>query len=238
MGALFEELDYRVTPMGPISLRRRRVLSLGVDVIEVMLGDEHLMSSLFTEGEIALARLGLEAVEGDELSVVVGGLGLGYTAAAALEDARVRELLVIDAMAAVIDWHRQGLAPLGQGLLADGRCRLVEGDFFALAAAGRLDETAPGRLFDAVLLDIDHSPRALLSAAHGGFYAADGLRPLAAQLRPGGVFAMWSDEGPDPEFQTALGAVSAAQEARVVEFENPLTGGASSCTIYVARTAF
>lgn len=237
MGALFEELDYRVTPMGAISLRRRKVLSLGVEVFEVMLGDEHLMSSLFTEGEIALARLGLAAASGEALKVVVGGLGLGYTARAALEDPRVSEVLVIDAMAAVIDWHRQGLVPMGAALADDPRCRLVEGDFFALAAQGRLDTEAPGRRFDAVLLDIDHSPRALLSAAHGGFYAAEGLTPLAAQLVPGGVFALWSDEAPDADFQRTLAAVFAAQEAQVVAFDNPLTGGTSTCTIYVARTA-
>ena len=75
----FEELDYRNTPIGVVSLRRRRHVSLDIDVYEVKLGDEFLMSSLFTEGEIALARLGLAGLTGP-LDVVVGGLGLGYTA--------------------------------------------------------------------------------------------------------------------------------------------------------------
>jgi len=237
MGAMFEELDYRVTPMGAISLRRRRVLSLGVDVFEVMLGDEHLMSTLFTEGEIALATLGLEATSGDGLNVVVGGLGLGYTARAALDDARVSEVLVIDYMEAVIDWHRRGLVPLGAGLAADPRCRLVQGDFFAMAQETGFDPEAPGRQFDAVLLDIDHSPRALLNAAHGGFYAADGLGRMARQIRRGGVFALWSDEAPDAAFERALAQVFAHHASTVVRFPNPLTGEESSCTIYVARTA-
>ena len=233
MGLLFEELDYRVTPMGAISLRRRRVLSLGRDVFEVMLGDEHLMSSLFTEGEIALTTLGLAAAEGEALNVVVGGLGLGYTAAAALDDPRVASVTVIDAMAAVIDWHQRGLVPMGDRLANDPRCSLVEGDFFALAAAG-FDPEQPGRRFHAVLLDIDHSPRALLNAAHGRFYSPEGLAPLAAQLKPGGVFAMWSDEGPDDAFIAALTAVFDAPRSQVVSFDNPLTGEASTCTIYVA----
>ena len=237
MGAMFEELDYRVTPMGPISLRRRRVLSLGMDVFEVMLGDEHLMSTLFTEGEVALATLGLAATPGEGLAVVVGGLGLGYTARAALDDPRVSEVLVIDYMEAVIDWHRQGLVPLGHGLATDPRCRLVQGDFFAMAQETGFDPDAPGRLFDAVLLDIDHSPRALLNAAHGGFYAAAGLAAMARQIRPGGVFALWSDEAPDPVFEDALAQVFARREATVVSFPNPITGGESSCTIYVARVA-
>lgn len=234
MSLLFEELDYRVTPMGAISLRRRRVLSLDRDVFEVMLGDEHLMSSLFTEGEIALTTLGLAAARGEALDVVVGGLGLGYTAAAALDDPRVAAVTVIDAMAAVIDWHERGLLPMGDRLVRDQRCALVEGDFFALAEAG-FDPERPDRLFDAVLLDIDHSPRALLNAAHGRFYSPDGLVPLAQQLKPGGIFAMWSDEGPDEAFMAALAAVFDAPDAQVVSFDNPLTAEMSTCTIYVAR---
>ena len=56
------------------------------------------MSSLFTEAEIQLAKLGLDGLEGDELDVVVGGLGLGYTALAALENPRVRSLIVVEVM--------------------------------------------------------------------------------------------------------------------------------------------
>src|SRR4030088_3459450 len=85
MSKLFEELDYRPTPIGALSLRRRRELTLGVDVFEIKLGDEFLMSSLFTASEVALARLGLANLSGEGLDVVVGGLGLGYTAKAVLE---------------------------------------------------------------------------------------------------------------------------------------------------------
>jgi hypothetical protein len=74
MSLHFEELDYRSTPIGALSLRRRRELSLGVDVFEIKLGDEYLMSSLFTASEIALARLGLAELSGADLDVVVGGL--------------------------------------------------------------------------------------------------------------------------------------------------------------------
>src|SRR5688572_28971994 len=98
----FVELAAEDTPMGEISLRRRRDLTLDLDVFEVKLGEEFLMSSLFTVAERALAELGLAMVEGDGLDVVVGGLGLGYTAAAALADDRVRTLVVVDALAEVI----------------------------------------------------------------------------------------------------------------------------------------
>src|SRR5690606_3580366 len=106
VGAMFEQLDHQSTPIGEISLRRRRDPSLDADVHEAKLDDEFLMSSLFTVAEIALADLGLAAVDGEALDVAVGGLGLGYTAQAALADPRVRSLHVIEALAPVIGWHR------------------------------------------------------------------------------------------------------------------------------------
>src|ERR1700754_4128218 len=155
MSLYFEELDFRPTPMGALSLRRRRQLSTGIDVYEIKLGDEFLMSSLFTVAEIALARLGLAALQRADLDVIVGGLGLGYTAQAVLEDPRVRSLIVVDALGEVIEWHQQGLLPLGRELTGDPRCRLVHADFFALSESSEgFDAGAPGRRFDAVLVDI------------------------------------------------------------------------------------
>ena len=71
----FEELDYCNTPMGEITLRRRIEPRLRVEVYEVKLGDEFLMSSLFTDGEVALARLALAACKAGPLDIAVGGLG-------------------------------------------------------------------------------------------------------------------------------------------------------------------
>jgi len=95
------------------------------------------MSSLFTEAEIQLAKLGLGGLEGSELDIVVGGLGLGYTALAALENPSVRSLIVVEVMQPVIDWHRQGLVPLGKELTSDSRCKLVHADFFEVAFRSR-----------------------------------------------------------------------------------------------------
>ena len=119
MSARFEELDWRETPMGAISLRRRREPLSEVDVYEVKLDDDYLMSSLFTVAEVEVARLALAWVDGSELSVAVGGLGLGYTAQTVLDDPRVSDLVVIDAIAEVIEWHERGLIPLGAELTAD-----------------------------------------------------------------------------------------------------------------------
>jgi spermidine synthase len=236
MSARFEEIDWRPTPMGDISLRRRRDPASGEDVYEVKLGDEFLMSSLFTAGEIALTRLGLAELAGDaELDVAVGGLGLGYTARAALDDPRVRSLIVVDALGEVIDWHERGLVPLGAGLASDARCRFVQGDFFAMVGEGSgLDPEAPGRRFDAILLDVDHSPRHVLHPRHAALYRPEGLRALAERLRPGGVFALWSNDPPDEEFTSVLAEVFPQPEAQVVGFDNPLQGGTATNTVYLA----
>jgi spermidine synthase len=238
MSALFEELDYRATPIGALSLRRRRELRLGVDVFEIKLGEEFLMSSLFTESEIALARLGLAELSGRNLDVVVGGLGLGYTARAVLEHAQVRSLLVVEALAAVIDWHRKGLVPLGAGLTGDGRCRLVQGDFFALTGADAgFDPDAPARRFDAVLVDIDHAPDLPLDPRNASFYQPEGLRRLAAKLRPGGVFGLWSNARPDDAFTARLRDCFGEARAEPVTFHNPLQDRPFTQTVYLARTA-
>ncbi len=240
MSLLFEELDYRDTPIGGLSLRRRRELSLGVDVFEIKLGDEFLMSSLFTASEIALARFGLAGLAGQKsnkaLDVVVGGLGLGYTAQAVLEHATVASLIVVEALAPVIDWHARGLVPLGPALTGDARCRFVLGDFFALAASeAGFDPDAPGRLFDAVLVDIDHSPDALLDAGNAAFYGEAGLARLATHLKPAGVFGLWSNEHADDAFTARLARVFANARAEAVTFHNPLQDRPFTQTVYLAN---
>jgi spermidine synthase len=236
VSARFEEIDRRDTPFGVISVRRRLEPTLKIDVYEVKLGDEFLMSSLFTVAEIALADLGLAACTGDALDVVVGGLGLGYTARAALGDARVRELYVVEALDAVIEWHEQHLLPLAEPMTSDPRCHFVHGDFFALVAGdGSFAPGAPEKLH-AVLLDVDHSPRHVLSETHAPFYEAAGLARLADRLHPGGVFGLWADGAPDAEFVDTLEQVFATATAHVVTFPNFYTGGESSSTVYVATT--
>lgn len=238
MSRNFEELDHRQTPLGELTLRRRRVLALdGLEIFEVKLGDAFLMSSLFHTVEVALAEIGLASCAAPELDVIVGGLGLGYTAVAALKNPAVRSLLVVEALHPVIEWHERALVPLGPQLSGDARCRFVHGDFFKVAAAPEcgFDPTAPGRRWHAVLLDIDHSPRNLLNASHAAFYEAAGLRRLADQLHPGGVFALWSDDAPDADFLTRLRAVFADVDAQVVSFLNPLLERDCASTVYVAR---
>lgn len=235
----FEELDFQKTSLGDISLRRRAEPRLAGKILyEVKLGEEFLMSSLFTEAEIQLAKLGLAALEGGAFDVVVGGLGLGYTAAAVLENASIASLAVIEVMAPVIDWHRRGLVPLGKGLVSDPRCTLVHADFFALASstASGFDAAMPARRVHAILLDIDHSPSHWLNPENRSFYTESSLRHLARKLHPGGVFALWSDDPPDAAFCDLLDSTFESTETHVVTFPNPYTGGESSNTVYLSRT--
>ncbi|MFN4023419.1 MAG: spermidine synthase [Hyphomonas sp.] len=237
MSRLIEELDYQITPIGALSLRRRYDFGLKMDVFEIKLGDDFLMSSAFTASEVALARLALALLPDGDLDIVVGGLGLGYTAHTVLEHKSVRSLIVVDMLSAVIDWHRSGLLPLGRALPEDPRCTLIEGDFFAMAAAQGFDPAAPGRTFDAILADIDHSPEALLDERSAAFYRPEGLRRLSAHLKPGGVFGLWSNDAPDPDFTERLAAVFGAAQAEPVRFDNPADGRAFTQTVYLARTA-
>jgi spermidine synthase len=236
VGKFFAELDCQETPIGQVTLRWKRVAMLNdLEVYEVKLDEAFLMSSMFHAVEDALADLGLAELDPGEWDVVVGGLGLGYTAVAALAHASVRSLVVVDLLDAVIGWHRSGLVPLGAKLTGDSRCRLKQGDFFGLATApGGFDD---GRRFHAVLLDVDHSPRDLLHPQNAAFYSVAGLQGVAAQLHDGGVFAMWSNDPPDGEFLELLTDVFLSARAEVVRFPNPLLGEESASTVYVARKA-
>jgi len=229
---MFEELDYQETPLGSISLRRRAEPKLDNRIVyEVLMNGEYLMSSLFYEAEIQLSYLGLAALQGESLNVVVGGLGLGYTAAAALEDDRVQRLRVIDVMAPVINWHKKGMVPMAKALTYDARCELVHDDFFAWALDNSRDITS----LDAVLLDIDHSPEHWLSPSNEGFYSKQGLEAIKAKLKPGGVFGLWSDDEPDERFIALLESVFTGVEGTIVRFDNPYQDTEATNGVYIAK---
>jgi len=240
MTKTFEELDFAATGLGELVLRRRKVPMLDDEVVyEIILNGEFLMSSLFHAVEDALADLGIAAAGPEPLDVVVGGLGLGYTAAAALRHNNVRSLLIVDFLPPVIRWHQAGLVPLGTGISSDSRTRFVAADFFERAAdpVNGFDGASPGRKFHAILLDIDHTPQHWLNPRHAAFYTIEGLQKLRQHLVPGGVFAMWSDEPPDAEFCARLEEVFLRVKAHTVSFPNPIRGGESSGTVYVAISA-
>ncbi|MDX2499357.1 MAG: spermidine synthase [Deltaproteobacteria bacterium] len=232
----FEELDYQQTPLGELVLRRRQALALGGrEVFEVKLNDEYLMSSMFHEAEVALADLGLAALTGEGWDVAVGGLGLGYTAAAALKYDQVARMIVVEALAPVIEWHQREIVPNGGLLSEDARCRYYHEDFFALARGDGFDPDEAGHSFDAILLDIDHTPDALLNPGHADLYSEAGMRRLRKFLKPGGVFGLWSNDVPEDHFLAILSRVFDQVDGHVVEFDNPIQGNTASNGVYVAK---
>ena len=145
-------LAYELTPLGILCLRRRKLPSdPGTTVTEVTLDGEFLMSSRNTASERALAESALEMHPGLELKTLVGGLGLGYTASAALASPRVGSLETVELLPQVIAWLDQRLWPLADELKADTRFQAVQGDIFKLLAG------PPKRRFDLILIE-DHAP--------------------------------------------------------------------------------
>ena len=116
----FEILASEETSLGMLCLRQRELLAEpGTMVTEITLEHEFLMSSYSIASERALAGFALEMHTGRDLRVLVGGLGLGYTAHAALESDRVEKVEVVEFLPPVIEWLDRGLVPLSAELKAN-----------------------------------------------------------------------------------------------------------------------
>lgn len=216
MAANLEILAYEETPLGILCLRRRRMLGdSGTVVTEITLDNEFLMSSLNTVSERALAERAIHMHTGTDLKVLVGGLGLGYTAYEALQSARVGSVEVVEFLPQVISWLENGLVPLAEGLRGDDRLLVKRGDIFQRLAA------QPGELFDLILIDVDHSPKERLDPDNARFYTSAGLHTARAHLAPDGILAVWSYAG-DVSFQAALSDIFEEVTIEHVTFENPL----------------
>lgn len=237
MAGSYEELDFRKTALGELVLRRRHVPGLTDEPIyEIMLGNDLLMSSLLNESEIALSNLGIGAIGDGIFDVLVGGLGLGYTAWAALGFERVRSVTVIELLPEVIEWHRRGMVPLGAELSSNERCRLLQGDFFVLASDPSVrDLLHPERGYGAILVDIDHAPDSWLDASSQSFYREGPIARMTGMLQPGGVFALWAAGKADTKFETLLTPIFESVEVHEIEVFNPMIDDDMTDTIYVAR---
>lgn len=230
MKTFYEELDFCRTELGELMLRRRIPVSMpGTWIWEVKLDDRFLMSSLVHDSEDELARLALQRLEGRDWRVLVGGLGLGYTAAAVMAWEQVEAIDVVEYLPQVIDWHTRDLVPTAAAIAADERCRIVQGDCFRWIREGS------GGTYDAVLIDVDDSPEHLLSPSHGSFYTTAGLTDTRSSLRAGGVFALWTAGEVLPDFLERMRGVFGEVVAEAVEFYNPLHSLEDINTIYVAQ---
>jgi spermidine synthase len=231
MSESIRELDYQRTELGELVLRRRKSLAVPDAVVyEVKLNDEFLMSSLVNESEKALARLALDAAGDHACDVLLGGLGLGYTAVEALTYKKVRRLTIVEYLQPVIGWHRRGLVPAA-ALLEDPRCHMMQGDFFD-CVSGAPD--TPLR-YEIILVDIDHSPESLLHPRHATFYTRQGLERLTEHLKPPGIFALWSAGEPSNAFMEAMLSVFSRVDSQEIAFFNPHFGIQESNWIIMGR---
>jgi spermidine synthase len=221
-------IAYEKSPLGMICLRRRELLSVpGTIVTEITLDHELLMSSFHTASERALSSLVLERHTGDGLRVLIGGLGLGYTAHEVLRSDRVASVEVVELLPQVIDWVRDGLVPLSDELNNDARFQVVEADVYAMLAA------PPERHFDLILIDVDHSPDERLGESNAGFYTEAGLQQARKHLAPGGVLGVWSYAESSP-FVASLRAVFDRIDVELVTFDNRLTEETETNWLFLA----
>ncbi len=227
-----EFLAHQDTAIGTLILRRRAFLSKPGTVTEITLDHEFLMSSYITVSERALSRIALELHTGRQLQVLVGGLGLGYTAWEVLQSSRVARAEVVEFVPAVIAWMKEGLVPLSSRLAAEPQVEIVEGDVFQRLA---LPPDPAGQPFDLILIDVDHSPAEHLDDARNeGFYTAEGLRAARRYLAPGGVLGVWSGAESSP-FAEALREVFREVRIEPVTFVNDLIDEETTDWLYFAR---
>ena len=225
----FEVLAAEETSIGLICLRRRGIPSEpGALVTEITLDHQFLMSSENTESERALAARAIELHGASGLGVLIGGLGLGYTAHAALGSERVARVEVVELLPPVIDWLERGLVPLADPLSADPRFSVREGDVYAELAR------PPAQLRDLILIDVDHSPDERLGPSNAGFYTAEGLALAKRHLAPRGVLAVWSYAESSP-FADALRKVFREVHVESLRFDNRVVEAEETNWLFLAR---
>ena len=178
------------TSRGEVVLRARHEADGTPPVLELRVNGVFVMDTRETTSEEQLATVALGVVD-TPARVLVGGLGLGYTAHAVLGDGRVEHLVVVEVEESLVGWMRDGTVPHGPSYLADERLTVVTADIRTAVA-----EAAPAS-YDLVLLDVDNGPGHLVHEANAAVYGTGFLRAVADVLRPGGAVVVWSaDEAP------------------------------------------
>jgi len=224
-------LAYDETPLGVLCLRQRLTLAEPrCWVTEVTLNHEFLMSSLHTDSERALANLAISRVSGDNLRVLVGGLGLGYTASEAVKSERVAVVCVYELLPQVIQWMHSGLVPLSTQISGEDRVSIQQGDVYAHLLA---DDPADER-WDVILIDVDHSPEDQLSESDHGFYTLDGLTRAIRHLQPGGVMAFWSYEQ-NVHLSNVMRSVFRKAELLPITYQNQHVGESFTDWLFIGR---
>ncbi len=203
---------------------RRRTEDDGGSTLELRANGVFVMDTRETSSERALAREAL-ARHQTPTTVLVGGLGLGFTLAAVLEDQRVRRVVVVEIEPALVGWLRDGTVPHGPALLADERVEVVVADVaHAIAAAG-------DAAYDVVLLDVDNGPGYLVHDANRALYGRHVLDETRRALRQRGLCVIWSaarDQDLDDQLREVFG------DAEAAAYEVDLQGRAEHYWLHLA----
>ena len=196
------EIARAETERGDVVLRRR-TSQTAADVVELRVNGVFVMDTSETTSEIELAVQALDLVD-EPSTVLVGGLGLGFTLQRVLADVRVERAVVVEIEEPLIEWMRNGTVPHGPAILADERATVVNADIAMAIAEARSS-------YDLVLLDVDNGPGYLVHEGNEAVYEERFLSRCRDVLSPGGVLVIWS-ANPAPELLAAMQEVFGAAE--------------------------
>jgi spermidine synthase len=223
----YVEIARAASERGEVVLRQRRDADEpdAAGSVELRVNGVFVMDTVETSTERALATAALHQVD-DPRHVLVGGLGLGFTAHEVLADPRVERVAVVELEDSLVEWMRDGTVPHGPSYLADERLHVVVADIRSAVAE------AAAESYDLVLLDVDNGPGQLVHQANAEVYEAAFLGSVADLLRPGGALVVWAAARSE-ELAAVLGSVfgSVTQVAHEVD----LQGRAEQYFLYIAR---
>ncbi len=161
----------------------------------IIVNGHDLMHSRRHESELELARLGCAHLQKQSgVSILIGGLGMGYTLRQTLEllDS-TSHIVMAELMPSIVEWNQQFLATLNNQPLEDPRVKLKVGDIIDLIAQSK-------DTFDTILLDIDNGPEAMTASSNSQLYGYQGIMACKTALRDKGCFAVWSAK-PNKQFE-------------------------------------
>ena len=195
------------------------------DDFEIRFNLLELMSSRNAVSEQALAQLACARLGGGAADILIGGLGMGYTLRSVLDHVGERaRVTVAELIPEVVEWNRGPLAGLADRPLADPRVALHTGDVAAILRASP-------RRFDAVLMDVDNGPEAILFPSNQALYSREGVELVLSALKPGGVLGLWAADR-SPAFEHVL--KTACLPVERVEVSVGADGAGRTHTLYLA----
>ncbi|MDH6124679.1 spermidine synthase [Kitasatospora sp. GP82] len=207
-------------PYGEVALRRRG------EHFEIIANGCFLMDTADGRSERLLIQAALDELSAERPSVLIGGLGVGFSLAYAAAEPRWGRIAVAEREGAIIGWHRSGpLAAFSEHALDDPRVAVLHTDLVEYLRA-------EGETYDALCLDIDNGPDWTVTDSNLGLYGPAGLAAARRRLAPGGVLAVWSAQQ-SAAFEEAL---RTAGFAEVHTLEIPVLRGVPD-VVHLARRA-